>query len=153
MEFSRNLAIKLSYLMWEVPGTPHAPLSSSTIWAHSCTRLPPYMILLQLVLLIYTLGKLCYGLVAQYRSTGARRSGMSHGWCAWTSAGEVVGHRKTHHTETLCLMTLWRKQGTRLSLLADHPDQRWVRLAQAIPGQVHFFLGSLNNPLFLQKSL
>lgn len=25
---------------------------------------------------------------------------------AWTSAGEVVGHRKTHHTETLCLMTL-----------------------------------------------
>lgn len=68
---------------------------------------------------------------------------------AWTSAGEVVGHRKTHHTETLCLMTLWRKQGTRLSLLTGHPDQRWVRLTQAVAEQVHFFLGSLSNLFFL----
>lgn len=55
---------------------------------------------------------------------------------AWTSAGEAVGHRKTHHTETLCLMTLRRKQGTRLSLLTDHPVQRWVRLTQAVAEQV-----------------
>lgn len=63
-----------------------------------------YMILLQLFLLIYTLGKLCYGLVASYRSTGARRSGMSHCWCAlcsldfcWRGSGaqENPSHRDT----------------------------------------------------------
>lgn len=67
MEFSRKLSVKLSYLRREVPGTPHTPPRSSTLWAHSCTRPPPYTILLQLFLLIYTLGKLCYGLVASYR--------------------------------------------------------------------------------------
>lgn len=104
MVFSRKLAVKLSYLVWEVPGTPQAPPSSSTLGAHSCTRPPPYTILLQLFLLIYPLGKLCYGLVASYRSTGARRSGMSHGWCAlcsldfcWRGSGtqENPSHRDT----------------------------------------------------------
>lgn len=90
-------------------------------------------ILLQLFLLIYTLGKLCHGLVASYRSTGARRSGMSHSWCALCSLDfcwRGSGARKTHHTERLCLMTV--KTARDKAVTANWPS--WPEVGQTHTG-------------------
>lgn len=66
----------------------------------------------------------------------------------WTSAGELVVHRKMHSTQPLWLVTLWRKQGARLSLnWLFWPDTDQT-LTQAVVEQILFFL-SLNNLFFL----
>lgn len=110
MELPRKLAVQFSCLEWQVPGTPqpHQLIQPQGLPLHQTSALhgPAATLLLAYPSSWWAL------LWPHGNHTGLMEPGSLH--CStvgepsatWTSAGEVVGHRKTHSTKSLRLMTL-----------------------------------------------